>query len=155
MSRSEIPVPPHFHPEKVGEVWKVAYQEIAGNAEEWAKKHRISSASDDQFKICLIGVDVQNSFCIPGFELYVGGRSGKGAIDDNRRLCEFIYRNLDVLTQICPTMDTHQAMQIFHAIYLVNEKGEHPAPFTIYFRGRHPERRMEIQSPAQFQFPGQ
>ncbi|MCG2721335.1 MAG: hypothetical protein L6290_04880 [Thermodesulfovibrionales bacterium] len=131
MSRSEILVPPHFHPEKVGEVWKVAYQEIAGNAEEWAKKHRISTASDDQFKICLIGVDVQNSFCIPGFELYVGGRSGKGAIDDNRRLCEFIYRNLDVLTQICPTMDTHQAMQIFHAIYLVNEKGEHPAPFTI------------------------
>jgi len=28
-------------------------------------------------------------------------------------------------------MDTHQAMQIFHAIYLVNDKGEHPAPFTL------------------------
>ena len=76
-------------------------------------------------------MDVQNTFCIPGFELYVGGRSGKGAIDDNQRLCEFIYRNFDVITQICPTMDTHQVMQIFHSIYLVNDKGEHPSPFTI------------------------
>ncbi|MFZ5906661.1 MAG: isochorismatase [Nitrospirota bacterium] len=131
MFRNELPVPPHFNPEKVGEVWKIAYEEIASNAEEWAGKYGISPAAEDRFRICLIGVDVQNSFCIPGFELYVGGRSGKGAVDDNLRLCKFIYRNLDVLTQICPTMDTHQAMQIFHAVYLVNEKGEHPAPFTI------------------------
>jgi nicotinamidase-related amidase len=52
-------------------------------------------------------------------------------VDDNRRLCEFIYRNLGVITQICPTMDTHEAMQIFHAVYLVNDRGEHPPPFTI------------------------
>ncbi|MEK7325536.1 MAG: isochorismatase, partial [Chloroflexota bacterium] len=45
--------------------------------------------------------------------------------------CEFIYRNLGTLTQICPTMDTHQALQIFHAAFLVNEKGEHPAPLTL------------------------
>jgi nicotinamidase-related amidase len=131
MYRNELPVPPHFHPEKAGEVWKVAYQEIAGKAEQWAKRHHIMPASDDTFRICLVAVDVQNSFCLPGFELFVGGRSGTGAVDDNRRLCEFIYRNLALITQICPTMDTHQAMQIFHAVYLVNDKGEHPAPFTI------------------------
>jgi nicotinamidase-related amidase len=28
-------------------------------------------------------------------------------------------------------MDTHQALQIFHSIFLVNDKGEHPAPFTL------------------------
>jgi len=28
-------------------------------------------------------------------------------------------------------MDTHQVMQIFHSIYLINDKGEHPAPFTL------------------------
>ncbi len=54
-----------------------------------------------------------------------------GAVDDNRRLCEFMYRNLGAITQICPTMDTHQAMQIFHAIFLVNDQGEHPAPYTL------------------------
>ncbi|MFQ6115541.1 MAG: isochorismatase, partial [bacterium] len=91
----------------------------------------IQSSQHYKFKICLVAVDVQNTFCIPGFELYVGGPSGKGAVDDNRRLCEFIYRNLDVITQIYPTMDTHQPMQIFHSIFLVNDQGEHPAPYTL------------------------
>ncbi len=131
MARSELPLPPHFNPEKTGEVWKVPYRERAEQAERWAKHHAIAPASRDRFKICMVAVDVQNTFCIPGFELYVGGRSGKGAIDDNRRLCKFLYRNLDAITQICPTMDTHQAMQIFHAIYLINDNGEHPSPFTL------------------------
>jgi nicotinamidase-related amidase len=115
----------------VGEVWKVSYQERADEAAGWAKKHKIQPEANDTFKICLVAVDVQNTFCIPGFELFVGGRSGTGAVDDNRRLCEFIYKNLDVITQIAPTLDTHQAIQIFHSIFLVNEMGEHPAPFTL------------------------
>jgi hypothetical protein len=28
-------------------------------------------------------------------------------------------------------MDTHQVMQIFHGIFFVNEKGEHPEPYTV------------------------
>jgi len=74
---------------------------------------------------------VQNTFCIPDFELFVGGESGSGAVDDNRRLCEFIYRNLDCITQICPTMDTHQAAQIFHGVFLVDDKGRPPNPYTM------------------------
>jgi nicotinamidase-related amidase len=131
MAHRELPIPPHFDLNKVGNVWKVPYQERAEEAENWAQKHRIPPAADDKFSICLVAVDVQNTFCIPDFELFVGGRSGTGAIDDNRRLCEFVYRNLDVLTQIAPTMDTHQAFQIFHAIFLVNGKGEHPPPSTL------------------------
>ncbi|MGH7457006.1 MAG: isochorismatase, partial [bacterium] len=125
------PIPPHFQPDKVGEVWRVPYQERAEQAEKWAKQHQVLPAAEDRFKICLLLVDVQNTFCIPGFELFVGGRSGTGAVDDNRRLCEFIYRNLEVITEMCPTMDTHLAMQIFHAIFLINDKGEHPAPYTL------------------------
>lgn len=131
MSLRELSVPSHYHPEKVGEVWKIPYQERAEEARNWAEQYHIRPASNDIFRICLVAVDVQNTFCIPGFELYVGGRSGTGAVDDNRRLCEFIYRNLHVITQICPTMDTHAIMQIFHAIYLVSDKGKHPAPFTL------------------------
>ena len=76
-------------------------------------------------------VDVQNTFCLPDFELYVGGRSGTGAVDDNRRLAAFIYRNLGRLTEITATLDTHQAIQIFHAIYLIDANGKHPAPYTL------------------------
>ena len=43
----------------------------------------------------------------------------------------FLYRNLASITRVIPTMDTHHAMQIFHAVYLVNERGEHPEPFTL------------------------
>ncbi len=131
MSYSELPIPPHFDPAKIAEVWKIQYQNLASEAEQWAGQHNIKPASHDRLRICLVAVDVQNTFCIPGFELYVGGRTGTGAVEDNRRLCEFIYRNLNVITQVCPTMDTHQAMQIFHSIYLVNDKGEHPPPFTL------------------------
>ncbi|MCI0483641.1 MAG: isochorismatase [candidate division NC10 bacterium] len=130
MTYHELPIPPHFDADRVGEVWKVPYEEQAREAARWARRHGISPAAHDRFKICLVAVDVQNTFCIPGFELYVGGRSGTGAVDDNRRLCEFVYRNLGVVTQISLTMDTHQAMQIFHAVYLVNDRGEHPPPFT-------------------------
>ncbi len=131
MAPKELPIPPHFNPDTVGQVWKVPYQNRAVDAAKWAKQHEIEPASRDTSRISLMLVDLQNTFCIPEFELFVGGRSGTGAVDDNRRLCEFIYRNLRIITEICPTMDTHQAMQIFHSIFLVNEKGEHPAPYTL------------------------
>jgi nicotinamidase-related amidase len=123
-------LPPHYDPNQIDQVWRVPYEERARAASEWAQQFHIPPATDDTFKICLVMVDVQNTFCIPGFELYVGGRSGNGAVDDNRRLCEFIYRNLNALTKIVLTMDTHQVAQIFHALYLVNDAGEHPVPYT-------------------------
>lgn len=131
MAHRDLPIPPHFNPDKVGEVWKVPYQKRAEDAEKWAKLHHIKPSANDQFKICLVTVDVQNTFCVPDFELFVGGRSGTGAIDDNRRLCEFIYRNLDVITQIFPTMDTHMAVQIFHSVFWINDNGRHPEPYTL------------------------
>jgi nicotinamidase-related amidase len=125
---NQLPLPPHFQSEKVGEVWRVPYQEIAAAAASWAKQHEMKSAASDKTQICLLLIDVQNTFCIPGFELFVGGKSGTGSVDDNRRLCEFIYRNLGVITKIIPTLDTHTAIQIFHPIFWVNEAGEHPTP---------------------------
>lgn len=130
MLRADLPIPPHFSPEAAARIYRVPYQERASQAAEWAKRHGLKPAAGDRVKIALLAVDVQNTFCMPEFELFVAGRSGAGAVDDSRRLCEFIYRNLGVITQIIPTMDTHQAMQIFHAIYLVNDRGEHPSPYT-------------------------
>ncbi|MGA8178821.1 MAG: hypothetical protein WB792_02100 [Desulfobacterales bacterium] len=131
MSPKDLPIPVHFDPGTVGQVWRVPYQKRSEDAKKWAKQHEIAAASKDTFRICLLLVDVQNTFCIPEFELFVGGRSGNAAVEDNKRVCEFIYRHLDVITRICPTMDTHQTMQIFHSIFLIDEKGEHPAPFAL------------------------
>jgi nicotinamidase-related amidase len=128
---NELPLPPHFDAQQMDTIWKVPYQERMKEALEWSQMHQIRSAVEDDFKIGLILVDIQNTFCIPDFELYVGGRSGTGAIDDNRRLCEFIYRNIGVITEISATMDTHTPMQIFHAIFLVDDEGNHPDPMTL------------------------
>jgi nicotinamidase-related amidase len=126
-----FPIPPHFDVSKVGEVWRVPYQDRANEAKAWAKQHNIQPATKDKTRICLLVIDAQNTFCIPNFELFVGGRSGTGAIDDNVRLCEFVYRHLGLITAIYPTMDTHTAMQIFHPVFWINDLGEHPAPLTV------------------------
>jgi len=127
----ELPLPAHFEPQKVGQVWRVPYEERAAEARAWAREHHLLPNEQDRFKIALVLIDVQNTFCIPGYELYVGGRSGTGAVDDNTRLVQFIYRNLGAITHILLTLDTHQATQIFHPIFLVNDNGEHPPPYTL------------------------
>lgn len=128
MSTSQLPLPPHFEADRVDKVWRIPYQERQGEAQEWAEKHAVRPAAEDDFRTCLLLVDVQNTFCIPDYELFVGGRSGKGAVEDNIRLCQFIYRNLPNISKIACTMDTHTAMQIFHEVFWINDAGEHPIP---------------------------
>ncbi len=133
-SASPLPIPPHYDPETVDSVWRVPYQDLAGAAAVWAGEHGLQPAIDDPHRILLLLVDVQNTFCIPDFELYVGGASGRAAVEDNQRLCAFIYRHLDRITRICPTMDTHRAAQIFHGLFFVDDHGKHPEPFSLITR---------------------
>lgn len=130
MSNSQLPIPEFFDAANVGTVWRIPYEARARQARDWANQHGLQPASADSTKTWLMLIDVQNTFCIPEFELYVGGRSGHGAVEDNVRLCEFIYRNLGIITRITATMDTHMAMQVFHAIFFVDKDGNHPAPYT-------------------------
>ncbi len=126
----QLPVPDFFDPTRVGEVWKVEYARRAAQAQDWAQQHGLEPASASKSRVWLLLIDVQNTFCIPNFELFVGGRSGRGAVDDNARLCQFIYRNLGAITHISATLDTHLAQQIFHPIFFVDQDGNHPAPYT-------------------------
>jgi nicotinamidase-related amidase len=126
----QLPIPDFFDSARTGEVWKVDYATRAAQAKDWARQHGLEPASASKDRIWLLLIDVQNTFCIPGFELFVGGRSGRGAVDDNIRLCEFIYRNLGVITHISATMDTHLSQQIFHPIFFVDKNGNHPSPYT-------------------------
>ena len=131
MNNSLLPIPEFFEADKVGTVWRIPYEERAKSARDWAQgQHGVQPASADSIRTWLMLIDVQNTFCIPDFELYVGGRSGRGAVEDNTRLCEFIYRNLGAITHITATMDTHKMMQVFHAVFFVDKDGNHPAPYT-------------------------
>lgn len=126
----ELPTPAHFDPARVAELWRVDYAALAPAAREWARRHDLRPAAEDENRLCLLLVDVQNTFCLPGYELFVAGRSGTGAVDDNVRLCRFVYRNLAAITTIHATLDTHTAFQIFHPAFWLDEAGEHPPPMT-------------------------
>jgi nicotinamidase-related amidase len=128
---TELPLPPHFDPERVGDVWRVDYESRFADAVDWRREHGLRPAADAGLRVCLLLVDAQNTFCTPGFELFVEGRSGTGALDDSGRLCSFLYRNLETITETVVTLDTHQAFQIFHAPFLVDADGRHPAPYTL------------------------
>ncbi len=127
---TKLPIPPHFDRAGVAEIWPLPYLELASAAHAWAVQHGVKPAASDKTRTCFLLVDSQISFCIPGSDLFVAGRSGRAAVEDNIRTCNFIYENLGTITEICATMDTHTAMQIFHPVFWVNDSGEHPQPHT-------------------------
>jgi nicotinamidase-related amidase len=127
----ELPVPAHVDLDRAADVWRIDYESRFRDAGAWAAEHAIEPAALDRRRVCLLAVDVQNTFCTPGFELFVAGRTGSGAVDDSGRLCAFVYRNLAAITEIVVTLDTHQAFQIFHAPFLVDHLGRHPDPYTL------------------------
>ncbi len=88
-------------------------QKLFTAAGDFKRREGITTAASDRFSIHLLLIDAQKDFCFPGGTLYVGGRSGQGAIADSRRIAEFMYRELGHITNVTTTMDTHFAYQIF------------------------------------------
>lgn len=131
MENRTLPVPSFYDASKVGTIYQVPYQERATQAKDWARQHNILPAASDSPKVALMAIDCQNTFCIPTGELFVGGRSGNGSVEDNNRLAQYIYRNLPNITSFTLTQDTHRNMAIFHPIFWVNDVGDNPGPATM------------------------
>jgi nicotinamidase-related amidase len=125
VTRRQLPIPPHFDEKTVGQLRMIPYQQLATSAAQWAKLHKIKPAVKDKLKICLMPIDTQITFCFENGELPV-----LGALADCNRLAKFIYQNLDYITEMTPTFDTHLPFAIFHSFFWVDEKGQNPAPLT-------------------------
>ena len=80
---------------------------------------------EDITKRLLLAIDVQNDF-IEGGALQV-----PGSIKDVERITRFIYNNMEGISSIMCSLDTHIAQQIFHPCWWVNSEGNHPDPYTI------------------------
>src|ERR671929_95107 len=86
-----LPIPPHFDPDRVGELRRVPYEQLAAEAERWARMHSLRPAADDRVRICLLAVEVQNPltehYSILGPEVTTGpdgdviGEKNQGLID--------------------------------------------------------------------------
>ena len=93
--------------------------------------HDLSAASEDGFSVELVAIDMQKDFCYPQGSLFVAGRGGAGAVEDNDRIARLIYGNLGRISAITATMDTHYPLQIFFAAFWRDGDGQAPAPHTV------------------------
>lgn len=73
----------------------------------------------------LMITDPQNDFCSPKGSLYVDGADA-----DMERLARHIEAKGDIYTDILISLDSHDAVAIFHPKYWVGEDGCNPAPYT-------------------------
>ena len=127
---SELPVPPFYDPAQARR-WDYAADpaELMAAAAAWRREHDLRPAAGDARRAHLLLVDVQRDFCFPQGSLYVGGRSGTGALDDNDRLARFVYRNLHRLSEVTCTLDTHYPFQIFSPAFWHDAEGR---PLTAH-----------------------
>ncbi|HEY8130854.1 MAG TPA: nicotinamidase [Thermoanaerobaculia bacterium] len=132
MKRNELPIPT-FYDSKNAAAWSYRPDPavLLSTSEQWAKQYGLKPQASDRARLHLLLIDVQKDFCLPEGSLYVGGRSGKGAIEDSDRLARFIYRNLDKINEITTTLDTHFAYQIFSPTFWLTKDGHHPNPFRF------------------------
>ncbi len=127
-----LPVPALYDQTHAGQYgYRPDQQKVFEEAGAWRVKQAIRPAGSDTTKVHLLLIDVQKDFCFPEGSLYVGGRSGTGAVEDNDRMARFIYANLPYITDITCTMDTHFPYQIFFPSFWLDESGIAPAPHTV------------------------
>jgi nicotinamidase-related amidase len=125
----ELPIPPFYGSAHASQwSYRPDQQALFEAAREWRSTHGLRPAGEDAKRIHLLLIDLQKDFCFPEGALYVGGRSGRGAIDDSDRIARFIYRNLARLTDIRCTLDTHFPFQIFFASFWHDDEGRPLAP---------------------------
>lgn len=86
----------------------------------------LNPAQNDDKSIALILVDMQVDFIHPNGALYV-----PGAVEDSKRIVEWIYHHVADLTQIYASLDSHYPIQIFSPTWWRDQDGKHPFPFTI------------------------
>jgi len=126
----ELPVPAFYDPSHAARWdYRPHQQRLFEEAVRWRATHGIAPAASDARRVVLLLVDVQKDFCFPEGTLYVGGRTGRGAVEDNDRLARFIYRNLARLTEVTSTMDTHSPFQVFSPAFWQDATG---APLTAH-----------------------
>ena len=138
-----LPLPPHFAPSQVADLWVERVSTLAERGPQWAKMHGIAPASRDQKRVAAFGIDCQISFCHPDGGLFV-----PGAVEDAVRVLHWIYRNLGSLTGLVMSLDTHEMYQIFHPAFWRDASGQPPAPLTAICAADVASRRwVPVRSP--------
>ncbi len=128
----QLPVPSFFDP-KHAEDWNFGPDQgkLLELAPAWAKAQGIKPSASAKRKVHVLAIDNQDDFNKPQGSLFVAGRSGRGAIDDDIRFAQWVYWNLDRITDMTFTLDTHFAYQIFFPSFWVNAQGSQLLPHSL------------------------
>lgn len=119
------PMPKYFDSAKVKEVHTERAAIVAAEAEEYKERWKILPSARDKYRIAAFGIDCQIGFCSPSASLFV-----PGAVEDTERTLRWLYGNLDKITGLHFSMDTHRVFQIFHPAWWIDAQGRHPPPLT-------------------------
>jgi nicotinamidase-related amidase len=118
-------LPPLFDPARAADFeYDPDPSAVATAAGEWAARRRLRPAAADAERTLLLLVDLQKDFCFPQGSLFVAGRSGRGALDDSRRLATFLYANLERITATVSTLDSHLPHHVFSPSFWIGAGGE-------------------------------
>ena len=117
-------IPEHYDPANARQfVYRPDAQKLFEAATLFRRENHLLPAASDVRRNHLVLIDAQRDFCFPEGTLYVGGRSGQGALEDNDRIARFIYSNLATISEITCTLDSHLPFQIFFAPFWVDRAG--------------------------------
>lgn len=116
-----LPVPGFFNPNRKKEIYIIDRGPILSEALENRKRFE-AKVTSQRPKIVHAGIDWQITFGpFPGATLPV-----LGSEDDAVRVAKWMYQWGHVINQCHFTLDTHYTWQLFHPLFLVDEKGNPP-----------------------------
>ena len=127
------PIPLGFQESDAMNVWTVDDNQLGELARNWNASLRepVRPAATDDFKVCMMWIDSQVTFCNPDMPLFCSGGTGLGAAEDVARAARYIYQNMDYITEIDCTLDTHYRHAIFHQDFWLDQQGNHPPMYTL------------------------
>jgi len=91
---------------------------------EKAKNEKLTPAIKNAERTLVIGIDIQKDF------MENGALGVPGSHKDIERGTKWIYNNIDKISQISVSIDTHNPFQIFHPCWWIDENGNNPKPYT-------------------------
>lgn len=89
-----------------------------------ANDEQLTPSKQNRERVLFLGIDVQQDF------MDNGALGVPGAHGDVERMTRFIYENIDKISNIAVSIDTHTPHQIFHPCWWIDENGNNPVPYT-------------------------
>ncbi len=113
--------PDFYKPEQVGTL----YQPDVAAAVAEGIRARLSPADQDDHRVLLLIVDGQVDF------IHEDGALGvPGAVEDTQRTIEWLFNNVDRVSAITASLDSHNPIHIFFPTWWADGLGNPPEPFT-------------------------